>query len=110
MENKNNPASHYWRNIILVLFIVVIIVAGSCWYLTEQEGPIPMKGYEDMCSEFTQMEGEISCMHAAESAMERTGETAIIDIEKVNLQGKNIYIVNFGTVTIEIDANTGEVV
>ena len=113
MNNLSAKKHHYWRNLLIVLLIAV--VALGVWYVQTEQGapatePIPMPEYEDMCSEFTQMEGEISCMQAAELAMETTGETVIIDIEKENLRGKDIYTVNFGTVIIEIDANTGEVV
>ena len=103
---------HYWRNLLIVLFIAVVI-AGGYWYVTagqEEVTPIPMQEYEDMCSEFTQMEGEIPCIQAVQLAMESTVDTTITDIEKVSLQDKNVYIINFEAGIIQIDATTGEII
>ena len=70
---------HYWRNLLIVLFIAVVI-AGVWWVQIEQESPAPEQTVNPLCAEFSPVEEEITCEEAIDIALEEyPGEVYLID-------------------------------
>jgi hypothetical protein len=109
---------HYWRNLVILLAVVSVI--SVVWYVQDnwvtKGTPNPVEsgmvtttimtqGYEEMCSEFPETKGELSCINVVRIGVENTGD----DVNRIEKSGSE-YLLYFGSQIIIIDAKTGELV
>ena len=83
---------HYWRNLLIVLFIAVVI-ASVWWVQIEQESPAPEQTVNPLCAEFSPVEGGVTCEEVIELALEEyPGE--VYEINKAKSQTKDFWIID----------------
>jgi len=96
---------HYWRNLLIVLFIAVVI-AGVWWVQIEQESPAPEQTVNPLCAEFSPVEEEITCEEAIDIALEEYPgdvyeiyKSSIRPVENKTMHQKGFWIIGINLKT-----------